>query len=594
MLPPPIPSGESRRETGLAPPQPAGERWRHAFGLIRDYWTSKDWKFAWAALIALIAFQFGLGYMMLGVNRWQQTFYESVEQREVARFVPLVMTFVGLLAVQILWIAVEPVVTQFLSLRWRTYLTEKYLDRWMARHRYVEIERVRVIDNPDQRIAEDVRLVTDVGIGLLSIILGALGAVVQTVLMIGVLLETAPPIAFTAFGRAISIPGSTVWYAVGYTLAMSVVMVLLGKPFIRATMRYQHREADFRAGLIHVRRNAAQIGLANAVPTERASLGIAFDNVRRSFRSVVLTNVGLRTANGLYDRLGSIIPLFLLVPSYFARSISFGQVMGGVNAFTQLTPQIGYFVQLYPRIAQQVAYLNRLKALDDAIDHERVAGIEVSGGAAAGVALATSALTLRRPHGEPLVVIGDWQVRRGERWVIRGPSGAGKSTLLLALGGLWRDGEGGVALADRSTTMFVPQRLYLPLGTLKAAICFPDAPEDHDDATIAALLEDAHLGHLLVDLHALRLWQEELSPGEQQRIALARILLQKPSLLILDEATSALDPANTEHFHRMLAAHLPFVTLVSVVHEERLHRYHDHALVIADGRATGGPIEALA
>lgn len=593
MQPQPVPSGESRRETGLAPPQRAGERWRYAFGLLRDYWTSKDWKFAWFALIVLIGIQFGGAYIMLAFNRWQQGFYGSVEQRQVARFLPLVMTYIGILTMQMLWIIVEPLVTQFLSLRWRTFLTEKYLDRWLSRHRYAEIERLRLIDNPDQRIADDIRLITDVGMGFLSFIIGALGAAVQAVLMIRVLMETAPPIAFTAFGHAVTIPGSTIWYAVAYVLVMSVVMVLLGRPYIRATMRWQHREADFRAGLIHVRRNAPQIGLANAVAIEQLSLTQAFRNVRLAYRSVILTQLGLSGANGLYDRLGSIIPLFILVPRYFAGAIGFGQVMGGVNAFQQLTPQLGYFVHLYPRLASQIAYLNRLKGLDDAIEAERPQGIVASADAPAGIAMATTGLSLRRPHGEPLVRIGDWQVRAGERWVIRGPSGAGKSTLLRALGGMWPDGEGRVTLADRATVMFVPQRLYMPLGTLKDAICFPDAADAHDDGQIAALLEDVYLGHLADDMHGLRMWQEELSPGEQQRIALARILLQRPTLLILDEATSALDPANTDHFHRLLDERLHGVTLVSVVHDERLHRYHDHALVIADGHAVAEPIERI-
>ena len=187
--------------------------------------------------------------------------------------------------------------------------------------------------------------------------------------------------------------------------------------------------------------------------------------------------------------------------------------------------------------------------------------------------------------------MGSLRTTNWHNGVIRGPSGAGKSTLLRALAGLWPDGSGRVTLADRSTVMFVPQRLYLPLGTLKAALCFPDAPEEHEDAAIAALLETVNLPHLAQDMHALRMWSEELSPGEQQRIALARILLQKPSLLILDEATSALDPANTQDFYDLLRAHLPGVTLASVVHDERLHRFHDHALIIEDGRASAGPLQ---
>ncbi|ENZ81709.1 MULTISPECIES: ATP-binding cassette domain-containing protein [Caulobacter] len=594
MLSQSVQSGEPPREGKHESSRSWGRGGRLIFRLLWDYWSSKDWKFAWLALLALTVFQFAGAYLFVMMNRWQQRFFDGVENRDITGFNTLLLTFAGILSMQMIFVIVEPWIRRSVCLRWRIHLTERYVDRWMARHRYAEIERLRMIDNPDQRIADDIRLITDPELGSLSIMMTMLSAVVSAFSSIMILLETAGPIQFTLLGHAISIPGSTVWYAVAYVLVSSVIMVLLGKPYIRAMMRWQHREADFRAGLVHVRRNAAQIGLANAVPAERNALHKAIHEVRGGVRAVILSLIGLNGANGLYERLGSLIPLFILVPRYFAGAITFGQVMGGRDAFSQLVPHLGFFVHLYPRMATQLSYLNRLQALDDAIDNPRVSGIVAVAGASPGVALSTSGLLLRRPHGEPLAEIGDWRVRDGERWVIRGPSGAGKSTLLRALGGMWPDGEGQVALADRATAMFVPQRLYLPIGSLKAGICFPDPPEAHDDAVIAKLLEEVNLGHLAEDMHVSRVWQDELSPGEQQRIALTRILLQRPTLLILDEATSALDPANTSRFHDLIDERLPDVTLISVVHDERLHRYHTHALVIAEGRAVVRPIAEAA
>jgi len=594
MMPQPTQSGEVRRETGLAPPQAATARWRDAWRLVSSYWTSPDWKFAWFALIALLFFQFGTAFILLRANRWQQQFFDVIEQRDQAQLVPLMLVFLGIMAMQVVMILTENLIDGLLSIRWRTYLTRDYLDRWMRRNRYAEIERLRIIDNPDQRIADDLNNITaavGMNIGALHIVLRLIGSIVTAVTFAMVLLETAPPITFSLGGTAVSIPGSTVWYAVAYAIVGSWLMTRIGQPFIRAMMRQQHREADFRAGLIHVRRNAAQIGLAGAVATERQAVELSFDSVRLNFRSVIYSSLGITAAGSIYDRMGTVLPLFIMVPGYFAGSMTFGQLMAGRDAFSQLGAQLGYFVRSYQLIGQQVSYINRIKGLDDAIDDARPAGIAVGAGTPAGIMLATQGLALHRPHGGALVTIGDWNVGAGERWALRGASGAGKSTLVRALAGLWPDGAGSVALAEDSRAMFVPQRLYLPLGTLKAAVCFPDQPEDHHDAHIAALLDRVRLGHLAEELHGVRLWQEELSPGEQQRIALARVLLHRPTLLVLDEATSALDAGNARNFYDSLATYLPQATIISVVHDETLLAHHTHTLTFADGQAHAAAIE---
>jgi putative ATP-binding cassette transporter len=585
MMPQPGQSGEARRETGLDDPQPAGDRWRHAWSLFSGYWTSNDWKFAWFALLALLLFQFGTAYVLVRMNRWEQSFFDSIEQRNVTAFSALIFVFLTILVAQVAMIMTEGLLDRLLSIRWRTYLTERYLDRWLARERYVEIERLHIIDNPDQRIAEDLERITNHGLGVLNFVFRLIGSMVTAISFAVILLETAEPIRFSAFGATVSIPGSTVWYAVAYALVSAIIAIKVGQPFIRASMRQQHREADFRAGLIHVRRNAPQIGMANAVSIERLSLSRAFAEVRRNFRTVILTSLGLTATRSVYERVGTVLPLFLLVPRYFAGAITFGQLMGARDAFQRLALQLGYFVQSYELIGLQVSYFNRVKGLDHAIDHARARGIAFGARTAPGLAMVASGLVLHHSNGTALATIGDWQVRTGERWALAGPSGTGKSTLVRALAGLWPDGRGSVTLADRTRAMFVPQRLYLPLGTLKAAICFPDHAEAHQDAAVIAMLDQVRLTHLAGDIQVLRSWQEELSPGEQQRVALARILLHRPTLLVLDEATSALDADNARHFYACVRRSLPEATLISVVHDEALIDHHTHLLTLDGGRA---------
>lgn len=593
MMPEPEDTRELRREAGLSPPQPAGERISHAWRLLYRYWVSSDWKAAWLLLIGYLIFEFGAVYVMVWSNRWQREFFDSVESRATGMFLSLVMTFIIIMVVQVALILGEMFVTWNLTIRWRKWMTEWYMNRWFARDRFYEIERLRLIDNPDQRIAEDIREVTSVaGNSPVNIAIGFLSSLLRAFSFGYILAETSQPISFTLFGTAVSLPGDMLWYAALYVIVGSVLITWIGKPYIRRQQRSQHYEADFRAGLLSVRRNGEQIAFSAMQSLELHGLRGSFERIRRNYLRLLLANAGLTGGQSIYERVTMVVPLFMTVPRYFANQISFGQVMAARDAFTQFSMALSYFIQSYAGIARQVANFNRLKGLDDALDLSRPRGIAFAAGATpTGVAMQTQGLALRRPHGAMLLDVGDWTVRDGERWVVQGPSGAGKTTLLRAIAGLWPDGSGQAAMTDRGRTMLVPQRLYIPQGSLKNAVCFPDRPEQHDDAAIAVLLRQVRLEAHVADMHEVRAWQEELSPGEQQRVALARILLQKPDLLVLDEATSALDADNARFFHEALLETMPGVTLISVVHNEKLTRYHSHRLRIADGVGHPEPIE---
>lgn len=597
MVPQPANVEETRREAGLQPAQPARERWAHAWRLSSRYFVSADWKWAWFLVACLCVIEASSTYIFLLTNRWQRSFYDAIEQRQGGLFLSLVMTFAMIAALEIGVIFFNNIIGMSLAVRWRKWLTEWYLGRWFARDRFYEIERLRLIDNPDQRIAEDLKEFTAMGLPYgtspLVIVIGLVSSVIRAILFAAILTQTSSPISIPFFGHEIPLPGGDmIWFAIVYVLFGTVVITWIGKPFVRRRMREQHYEADFRSDMLHVRRNAEQIAFSGAQGIEQDGLRVAFENIRRNWYQLMLASAGLSAGQSIYQRVMGMVPLFLTVPKYFAGKITFGQVQGARDAFEQFSASLSYVVNVYPSIARQVANVNRLKALDDAIDHARPRGIAfMPGGAPDGIAISVSKLELRRPNGATLLSVPEWTIREGERWVIEGPSGAGKTTLLRAIAGLWPDGAGQVAMTQRGSAMLVPQRLYLPLGTLKNAICFPDRAEDHDDAVVASLLDQVRLSTHIDAMHELRMWQDELSPGEQQRVALARILLQRPTLLVVDEATSALDADNAAHFYQSVIGNLPGATIVSVVHDERLASYHTHRLSLHQGHATCATIE---
>jgi vitamin B12/bleomycin/antimicrobial peptide transport system ATP-binding/permease protein len=581
-----------------APAQPFKARFVHACKLVGRYYVSSDWKIAWLLLGLMIAMNWISISVEVWVNRWQRQFYDSIEHHQGELFVGLVVTFSLIMASEIAIQMVGSVLDWVLTIRWRRWLTIYYLDRWLARNRFYEIERLRLIDNPDQRIAEDVGSITALarlqsGVSPISWFIGFFSSIARAVVFASIMVQAAKPIVFSMSGHRYVIPYDLVWYSIAYVALGSTVMHFIGKPYIKRRMQQQHYEADFRSGLIQVRRNSEQIAFSRTQPLEELKLKEAFQSIAHNWYQLMWRSLGLSFTNHLYESIMGIIPLFLVVPRYFAGAISFGQVMSTQSAFMNFTGSLSYFIQAYADLASIFANIARVKALDDAIDSERPIGIHHRKIAeTSSIAIQTTDLALRRPHGEPLLRVGDWTVRSGERWVIEGPSGAGKTTLLRAVAGLWPDGDGDIVMNDEGRAMLVPQRLYVPGGTLKEAVCFPARALDHDDATVAAVLEKVRLGVHVPHMHETRVWQEELSPGEQQRLALARILLHRPSLLVLDEATSALDMDNAQHFHESLLESLPGVTVVSVVHNDRLARYYSHRLRVGNAVAMAEPIGA--
>lgn len=575
---------EARRELGLDGPQGRWARTVHAVRLLSAYWRSSEWKLAWTLLILNLAVNFQVVGIGVWMSNWTRRMFDAAEVHDTTILPGMMVELAWVVAATALTPLIAEFLTYYLKMRWRLWLTRDYMDRWLANDRYHDIERLRVIDNPDQRITEDTRMIAE---RMLNLFTAVMSSVVRATAFASILYGLSAPIRLAAIGVPIIIPGDLLIYSILAAAIGTWLITIIGRPLVRRSMRQQHLDADLRFGLGNIRRHAEQIAFSRAAPFEHRAMVEVIGNIRRNYMGYIYANLGLMGAQSVYGRAIEALPLLLALPRVVAGQMTLGQYTQAAQAFAHVSNALAILVLAYGSIAEQVAAVNRLKALDDSLKHPRPRRIAITPTDAR--AIGADGLDLQLPDGRTLLSVPHWRAGAGQRWMIAGASGSGKSTLLRALAGLWPDGRGGVLMPAEGLVMFVPQRLYLPIGQLKDAIAFPTPAAEIADARMIELLGMCRLGHLVDMLHVADVWQDRLSPGEQQRLALARILLHRPDFLLLDEATSALDEENAEHFHRRLIEALPDATIVSITHSSALARYYDHVLRIADGVATPTP-----
>lgn len=555
-------------------------RWRHFWRLLGSYWVSNQWKIAWPMFATMVGLSYASVSTMLMMTMWEKALFDALSARQASALVPLVLQFFEISMLTVGIGLVQMYVGEMLKMRWRAWLTADYVERWLRHDRYLDIERTGMIDNPDQRIAEDLDIFSK---QTLEVVLGVIQMVMGAVTFGGVLWAASDSIAFSLGGALVSIPGDLLIYAVLYSVGGTWFISLVGKPLVRWTIEQQHLGANFRFRLINVRRNAEQIAFARTIASEWRRLTGDFTRIVRNFRGLQIRQQYVGATSGLYGSIGNVLPVFLLMPKYFAGQMTLGTVMQNRGAFGAFNGALSYFVQAYTTIAALIATITRIRHLDWAIASPTPSGIRVAADQAAGVT--ATDLRLETPRREPLLSIGSWHVEPGQRWTVRGPSGIGKSTLLRAVAGIWPYGSGTVSMPAEGHTMFVSQRTFLPIGTLREALSFPAEPDAFDTETFHEVLITFRLEALCDDLDVEAVWQDRLSPGEQQRLSFARVLLHKPTTLFLDEATSALDVDNANHAYQALLGTLPGLTLISVVHDPKLDAYHNRRLEVLDGIA---------
>ncbi|MBV4478319.1 ABC transporter ATP-binding protein/permease [Pseudomonas khavaziana] len=552
-----------------------GQFFRRTWAMITPYWRSEEKGRAWLLLVAVIGLSLFSVAISVWINHWYKDFYNALEKKDTAAFWQLIGYFGGIAAVAILGAVYRLYLTQMLTIRWRAWLTEQHFTRWLAHKNYYQLEQGGYTDNPDQRISEDLNNFTS---GTLSLGLGLLRNVVSLVSFSIILWGVSGSIEVFGF----TIPGYMFWCALLYAAVGSWLTHLIGRRLIGLSNQQQRFEADLRFSMVRVRENAESIALYNGEPNERQRLSTRFGKVWHNFWDIMKVSKRLTFFTAGYSQIAIIFPFIVAAPRYFAGKIELGELMQINSAFGNVQDNFSWFINAYSELATWRATSDRLLSFQQAMsdNEQRAPAIDVR---PEGERLVIKDLGMDLADGRHLLSDADMTVEPGQRVMLSGRSGSGKSTLLRAMGHLWPAGHGSIRL-PATRYLFLPQKPYLPIGTLKAVLSYPQDDGVYPPERYAQVLETCRLPHLVARLDEANHWQRMLSPGEQQRLAFARALLFAPQWLYMDEATSAMDEEDEATLYQALIDELPGLSIVSVGHRSSLKRFHGRHVRIEGGR----------
>jgi putative ATP-binding cassette transporter len=558
---------------------------RQFWRLAREYFAPRrDWRpLAGVAAILLLAVA-GVRLNVL-LSYWSNDFYNAVQALDANKFWQFMGLFALLATIHVARVLVNYLVAQAFDIRWRTWMNERLTDDWLTGSAYYR-ERFLSdpIDNPDQRIQVDIgAFVTTTR----TLAIGAVDAVVSLVTFTLILWGLSGPLTVAG----VEVPRAMVFLVYVYVLAASVIAFKLGRPLIRLNFLNEKLSADFRYALIRVREYAENIAFYRGERVEKASLAQRFDAVIRNLWALVFRSMKFDGFNLAVSQAAVVFPFLLQAQRYFSGAIKLGDVMQTSQAFGQVQDALSFFRLSYDGFAQYRAVLDRLTGFGDAAEQARALPTVTAQPSTA--ALEIDGLDVQRPDGRPLLGGLALRLTPGEALLIQGASGSGKTTLLRSLAGLWPHARGRVRAPMGPDALFLPQRPYLPLGTLRAALAYPEPRAD--DARLRQVLDQVQLGHLSGRLDDEADWSHTLSIGEQQRLAFARVLLKRPRLVYLDEASSAMDEGLEHAMYSLLRRELPEAIVVSVGHRSTLQPFHTQRLQLTgDARWTLGAIVGAA
>jgi ABC-type uncharacterized transport system, permease and ATPase components len=559
----------------MTPTPPVKHLWRNFWMLLKPFWAAKEGKTkGLLLLLVVLALSAGSVYLQKVLNSWHNQFYNSIQGYDFPEFKSLLLTFCWLAAIWVLVGVHRTYFNQMLQIIWRRWLTQNRIAHWLANNNFYRLQLTdRQTDNPDQRIAEDINEFVS---STLSLSIGFLSQIATLFTFLGVLWGLSKPstlsIGNTTFHLA---QGYMVWAALAYSIFGTILTFWIGRPLVKLNFNQQRYEADFRFSLVRMRENAEAIALYQGAQEEGGYLRNRFLQVVDNFYALMKRQKALGFFTLGFNQTAVIFPVVLGAPLYFAKQITLGDLMQTLSAFGIVQGSMALLIDNYTDLARWKSVVDRLATFEQGLQQaENLPRLQPE---KTGNALQLQQVGISQPDGASLMENANWQLTAGDSLLIQGPSGCGKSTLLRTLAGLWPFATGKVNYPANSQSLFLSQKPYLPLGSLRQAMSYPLTEVSSADAMKA--LQAVGLEKVATKLDDVELWGQILSLGEQQRVAFARILLVKPDVLFLDEATSALDEQSEALLYRLLRQELPQTIMVSVGHRSTLHPFHEKKLL---------------
>lgn len=551
--------------------------------LAMPYFKSEEkWK-ARGLLLAIILLNLGTVYMAVQFNDWNRVFYDALQAKDEPVFWQQLTRFTYLAFASIAIAVYKFYLTQVLEMRWRKWMTTHYLQRWLNNQTFYKLELTRFAkaqsdksalntDNPDQRISEDVNQFTTQTV---SLCMGLLNSVVTLVSFVGILWALSGAFSFAFGGTSYTIPGYMLWAAVIYCVVGSVLTHYIGRSQIKLNFFQQKYEADFRHHMIRVREYSESIALDKGEKVEKTQLDKRFTTVISNYLKLIKAQKNLIWFTSFFGQAAIIFPFLVASPRFFSGAIQLGQLMQISSAFGQVQNSLSWFVDSYSGLASWRATTDRLTSFDENMTASEALLPTQTAINTSSNSLSTNDLTLSLPNGKVLLAHAALNAQAGDSILLNGPSGSGKSTLFRAFAGIWPFSKGQIQMP--ANAMFIPQHPYFPNGTLRDALAYPEPASKYDDAALQTALTDALLPQLASRLDDTEAWGQMLSGGEQQRLAIARVLLKKPQWIFADEATSALDvEAENTLYKRLLAGVLIAKgAIISIAHRPSVAAFHN-------------------